>query len=180
MDSKLQKSTLRSEHMGVQYRNHGRVQLVDHYPKYHHTSSSNSETIDTGSTTYAYTKERTGIETGMVHVTLPFDNLTATPNRIRVKHPDGNISQSTHYALLKRLFLPVEACNVRLFDTIVSFSLLSLGKLCDAGCTAYFNYKSLNLLSGYNFLQGVRSSSTDFLWKLNKDHNYHQEYEEFQ
>ena len=55
-----------------------------------------SETIDTVATTHAYTKESTGIDTDVVNVTLPFDNVTATPNGIRVKYPDGNIAQAAH------------------------------------------------------------------------------------
>ena len=108
-------------------------------PGYHHTSPSYSDTIDTGSKTHAYTKESTGIYNGVVHVTLLFDNVTAKPNVIRLKYPDENISQATHSALLKLQFLPVEERRVRFFDTHASGSLLSLVKLCDAGCIAYFN-----------------------------------------
>ena len=116
-----------------------RPQLVDLYPGFHYTSSSYSETIYTGATEHTYTKERTGIETGMVHVTLPFDNVTATPNGIRVKHPDGKISQATQSDLSKLPFLPVKECRVNLFDTLASESLLSHGKLYNEGCTDYFN-----------------------------------------
>ena len=148
---------------------------------YHHNSSSYSDTMDTGATTHEYTKESTGIETGMVHVTLPFENVTATPNGIRVKYPDRNISQTTHSALLKLQFLPVEERRVHLFDTLASGSLLSLGKLCNEGCTAYFNAKKVYIFfQGKSFLHGFRSASTTFLWKLNKDHNHYQEDEEVQ
>ena len=175
MDSKCPNLPLRSERTGVQSRNHGKGQPVDCCPGYHHTSCSYSETIDTGATTHAYTKESTGIDTGMVCVTLPFDNVAATPNGIRVKHPDGNISQETHNALLKLTFLPVGACRVHLFDTLESGWLISLGKLFDAGCTAYLNAKKVYIfLQGKIVLQGVRSTSTNFLCKLNKYHNQYQ------
>ena len=87
---------------------------------YHHNSYSYSETIYTRATTHAYTKEGTGIDTGMVHVTLPFDDVTSTPNGIRVKYPDVNIAQAIHSALLKLTFLPVEACCVHVFGTLAS------------------------------------------------------------
>ena len=81
---------------------------------------------------------------------------------------------------MKLPFLPVETCFVYLFDTLASGSLLYLGKLCDAGFTAYFNDKKFYILfQGKIVLQGVRSASTTFLWKLNKDHNHYQKYEEF-
>ena len=92
MDSKSPKSPIHSERTGVQTRNCGRNQLVDFLPGYHHTSSSYSETISTGATTHAYTNNIIGIETDMVHVTLSLINVTATPNRIRVKYPDVNIA----------------------------------------------------------------------------------------
>ena len=117
----------------------------------------------------------------MVHVTLPFNNVTATPNGIIVKYPDGNIAQATHSALFKLPFLPVEARCVHLFDTLASGSLLSLVKLCNAGCTAYSNAKKVYIFfQGKIFLQIVRSASTTFLWKLSKDHNHYQEDEEVQ
>ena len=72
----------------------------------------------------------------MVHVILTFDNVTATPNGIRVKYPDGNIAKETHSTLLKLPFLPVEARRVHLFDTLLSELLLSLGKLYNTRCTA--------------------------------------------
>ena len=54
----------------------------------------------------------------MLHVTLPFDNVTATPNGIIVKYPDGNIYQATHSTILKLSILPVEECHVHLLDTL--------------------------------------------------------------
>ena len=159
MDPKSPKSPLRSERTGVQDCGHGRGQTVDICLGYHHTNSNYSDTIDTGSTTHKYTKESNVIDTGMVHVILPFNNVTATPNGIRVKYPDGSISQATHSALLELTFLPVEAHLSHLFDTLASGSLLSPGKLCDAGCTAYFNAKRLYIFfQGKIFLQGFRST----------------------
>ena len=137
-------------------------------PRYHRTASSYSDTIYTWSTTHAYTKEITGIETGMVRVKLPFNNFTATPNGIRVKYPDEKISQATHSDILKIPFLPVEERRVHLFDTLASGSLISLGKLYNAGCTYYFNSKKVYIFfQGENFLRGVRSASSTFLWKIN-------------
>ena len=113
------------------------TQPVDRCLGFHHTRYIYNETIDTGDTTHTYTKEGTVIETGMVPVTLPFNNVTATPNGIRFKYLYGNISQETHSTLLKLPFLPVQECHVNLFDTLLSVFLLKLGKLYKAGCKAY-------------------------------------------
>ena len=85
----------------------------------------------------------------MIYVTIPLDNVTATPNGIRFKYLDGNISQSTHSAILELPFLPVKARRVHLFYTIELGSLLSIGIICDASFTAYFNAKKV-----YIFFQG--------------------------
>ena len=85
MDFKSPKPPLRSEHMGFHSRDHGRGQTINRCPGYLRNSCSYSETIDTGAKIHAYTKESTGIETGMVNFNLPFRNVTSTPNRIRVK-----------------------------------------------------------------------------------------------
>ena len=155
--------------------------IVDLCPGYHRNRSSYSETIDTGAISHSNTKKSPGVDTGMVHVTLPFDNFTPTPNGIIVKYPDGNISQATLSALLKIPFLPIEASRVRLFGTISSGLLLSIGKTFDAGCTYYLNYIKVYVFSqGKIVLQGVISSSTTFLLKVNKDHNQYKEDEEFQ
>ena len=152
--------------------------LTDRYPRYHHTRCSYSDTVYTGSATYAHTKEITGIETDMVHVTLPFNNVIATPNGIRVKYHDVNIAQANHAALLKLQFLFVKARCLHLFYTLASGSLLSLRKPFNAGCTAYLNDKKFYILfQGKTFLRGVRSASNTFLWKLNEYHNHYQEYE---
>ena len=108
-------------------------------PGYRPTDCIYSETIYTGSTRHAYTKDSTGIETITVHVTLTFDYVSATPTGIRVKYPDINIAQETYSSLLKIPFLPVKALHSHLFDTIESGLLLSLGKQCDSGCINYFN-----------------------------------------
>ena len=79
----------------------------------------------------------------MVHVTPPFENVTATPNGIRVKFPYGKISQATHSDILNLPFLPIEARRVHLFGTLEEGSLLSLENIFDSGCTAYLNAKKV-------------------------------------
>ena len=111
----------------------------------------------------------------MVQVTLPFENVTEPPNGIRVKYPYGNISQATPSALLKLPFLTIKARNIHLFDNLAPGLLLSLVKIYDTGCTSYFNAEKIYIFFQYkNFPQGVRYAPTNFLWKLNKDHNQYQ------
>jgi hypothetical protein len=69
--------------------------------------------IDSGATTHAFTKENTGINNGMMHINLPFSNITKTPNGVKVMYPDGNTAQATHEAVLNLPILPIAARKVR-------------------------------------------------------------------
>ena len=148
--------------------------IADCFPGYDHTISSKSETIDNGAKTHAYTKERTVIDTRMVHVTLPFDNVKATQNVIRVKYPDGNLVQATHSDILKLSYLPVKARHVHLFDSLTWGLLISLVKLFDAGCTAYFNAKN----STYYFRAKLSSNESDPPPLPSCGKKYHKQYQE--
>ena len=61
----------------------------------HHVPHPYSMSIDSGATTHAFTKENTGINNDMVHINLPFSNITKTPNGIKIMYPDGNTVQAT-------------------------------------------------------------------------------------
>jgi hypothetical protein len=125
--------------------------------------------IDSGATTHAFTKENTGINNDMVQVNLPFSNITKTENGIKVMYPDGNTAQATHEAVLNLPILPLAARKVHLFESLASGALISLGKLCDSGCTAYFNATKVYIFfNGKIIMQGARSSSTNNLWKVNE------------
>ena len=137
----------------------------NHLPCANHTI-----VVDSGATTHAFTKENTGIDTNLVHVNLPFSNVQSTDNGIKVKYPDGVIDQATHTATLDIPSLPLKARQVHLFRKLASGSLLSLGQLCDAGCTAYFNKKTVYIFyNGKIIMQGTRSPSTNQLWQLNPE-----------
>ena len=124
--------------------------------------------INSGATTHAFTKENTGINNDMVHINLPFSNITKTPNGVKVMYPDGNTAQATHEAVLNLPILPIAARKVHLFESLASGALISLGKLCDSGCTAYFNATKVYIFfKGKIIMQGARSNATNNLWKVN-------------
>ena len=105
----------------------------------------------------------------MFHVNLPLDSVTASPNGIIVKETDGNIAQATQSDFSKLPFLPIKTRRVHLFDTLASGSIIPLGTICDSGCTEYFSSRNVYILfQGRIVLQGVRSASTTFMWKLRR------------
>jgi hypothetical protein len=134
----------------------------------HHVAHPYSMSINSGATTHAFTKENTGINNDMVHINLPFSNITKTPNGVKVMYPDGNTAQATHEAVLNLPILPIAARKVHLFESLASGALISLGKLCDSGCTAYFNATKVYIFfKGKIIMQGARSNATNNLWKVN-------------
>ena len=90
-------------------------------------------------------KVRTIADTGasdhffeFAHTDLPIINVRPTTDGISVLIPNGDHMLSTHTAELDLPHLPHQAKQVHLFPSLASGSLLSIGKLCDAGCYAVF------------------------------------------
>jgi hypothetical protein len=85
---------------------------------------------------------------------------------ISVILPDGSTITSTHTALLNLPMLPPAACTAHVFPTLTSGSLISIGTLCDHGCTATFTADSVTIaLNGTTILHGTRSVNNG-LWHL--------------
>ena len=74
--------------------------------------------------------------------------------------------QSTHIAQINIPNLPDAAKQVHLFPNLASGSLLSIGQLCNSGCTATFTKSKLYIyFEGKIILQGSRQSNN--LWTIN-------------
>ncbi|KAI2490331.1 hypothetical protein MHU86_24250 [Fragilaria crotonensis] len=108
----------------------------------------------------------TGCTGHYIHITTPhFDRTIANPS-ISVLLPDGSTIHSTHTATLDLPLLPPAARFAHIFPTLSSGSLLSIGLLCDHGCTATFNPHSVDItLDGATILTGTRSPTTN-LWTI--------------
>ena len=91
-------------------------------------------------------------------------------NPVRVRMPNGDVINSTHTASIPGLqSLPDDAKTVHLFpDSVLPHqSLLSVGKLCDAQCTAVFTAKDVTVKNqhGHPILTGSRNQTTR-LWDM--------------
>ena len=85
---------------------------------------------------------------------------------ITVKLPDGTRNQNTHECYLPIPSLPNDAFIARIFPQLQTASLLSLGQLCDAGCTATLNQNELAVyLKGNKILTGSRNFITK-MWEV--------------
>ena len=75
--------------------------------------------------------------------------------------------KSTNTAQLYLPFLLPEACKVHIFPCLALGSLISIGQLCDYGCTATFTTTTVVVSLGENQVcSGTRSHATQNLWCL--------------
>ena len=98
----------------------------------------------------------------------PHKNRHPTLTPISVKMPDGRMATSTHTCkLLLPADIPPLARKAHIFPDFPGASLVSVGTLCDEGCTAHFDATSIIvLLRGRVVLSGTRTAATG-LWIVN-------------
>jgi len=73
--------------------------------------------------------------------------------------------ESTHEAELPIPELPLQARKTHIFPALQETSLISVGQLCDVGCTATFDKHSAEVYyQGKIILQGNRNQETNGLW----------------
>ena len=98
-------------------------------------------------------------------------NKSPDQQPITVAVANGEFITFTHTAKLLLPELPPSARLIRLFPHMTEI-LLSIGLLCDHGCTAHF-YKHYCLIRyhGKIILTGTRNKSTNYLWTLDRPAN---------
>jgi hypothetical protein len=101
----------------------------------------------------------------------PVTNKHPTSNGIDVTLPNGVNITSSHTALLQLPHeLPIGPCKADIFPGLKSGSLMSIGQLCDHGCTATFTATQVQIFhQGRLILTGHRSIDTNNLWMLQLD-----------
>ena len=89
-------------------------------------------------------------------VDAPVDDVTKADNPINVKQPDGAYVTSTHTCNLKIPNLPHAARLAHLIPGLASHSLVSVVRLCNAGCRVTFTkidciveYRGRTIMRGY-------------------------------
>jgi hypothetical protein len=111
--------------------------------------------LDTGCTTHLCTPD------------TPLINKHITTEPITITIPDGNTMTSTHEGHLDIPALPPAATLTHVVPELSTHSLISIGQLCDAGCTAIVNRNTIDIeYEGNVVMSGDRSEATT-LWHLN-------------
>ena len=101
-----------------------------------------------------------------ISITHPHINLQPTLHPISVKMPDGKHVTSTHTCELLLPTLPPAARKAHVFPDFPTGALLSIGLLCDHGCTAHLDKNSMVIIRNNTIvLKGTRSPSSP-LWTV--------------
>ena len=95
----------------------------------------------------------------------PCIDVQPTTTPIRVQLPNGGTMTSTHTGLLPLPLLPLKARQTNLFPTLQAGSLLSIGQLCDANCTAHFTNTSVTIKRGLQTI-ATGQRSPNGLWNI--------------
>lgn len=108
----------------------------------------------------------TGCTSHFCTINTPVINTRPTANPIAIQNPNGSVMHSTHEAELDLPALPPAARHVHLVPALSTFSLISMGQLCDSGCKIIFDATTVHVyLKNQCILQGTRSNETR-LWHL--------------
>jgi hypothetical protein len=111
---------------------------------------------------------------------------TATPLAVRL--PNGDIIASTHTATLNMPSLPHAARQAHILPGLAQHSLLSVGQMCDSGCSVTFTATEVTVTNGESkILTGLRDKKNS-LWRvplepnlpleIGREHSAHNVYEQ--
>ena len=96
---------------------------------------------------------------------------TNAPLQVHLANDDTIVS--THTATLPFPKLPAKATEAHLFPSLTDTNLISIGKLCDADCTAVFTKDKVTVTTSevdldpaHTVLTGTRSPETNNLWHV--------------
>ena len=119
---------------------------------------------DTAATAHFF--EATTTHSKYAHISIPIKHKKLATHPITVLLPNNDTMTSTHTAELDLPDLPPHAKIVHLFPQLASGSLISIGTLCDAGCTALFKQHKLYIFNpkGRIIIQGTRQQNK--LWTI--------------
>jgi hypothetical protein len=97
-------------------------------------------------------------------INAPVINKRRSLNPIHIRNPNGTIMISTHEADLDLPMLPPAARRIHIVPELASSSLISMGQLCDAGCSVAFTATKVNVsINDTVVLTGHRTPNT-LLW----------------
>jgi hypothetical protein len=99
--------------------------------------------------------------------TAPCSNKQEAHIPLSVNMPNGTTIQSSHTCDLLLTYFPPQARNAYILPGLVHNSLISVGQLCDNGCSATFTQELVTVLkNGKCVMYGSRDTRSR-LWRVN-------------
>lgn len=107
-----------------------------------------------------------GTTGNFLHVDAPCKNKQPTLHPITVELPNGSTIQSTHTAELTIEGIPHQASTADILPGLHRHSLLSVAKLCDAGCNVVFDQHHVKVYNAEQRLVLTGQRSSNGLWEV--------------
>ena len=109
----------------------------------HLSIKENPLVADTGATSHFTIKPN---PVDYIHTSIPLTHVTDTQTGVTVLLPNRVTMQASYTGQLDILSLPPEVRTTHIFTELASGSLLSIGKLFNYGCSAYFGKYELYII----------------------------------
>ncbi|EEC46594.1 predicted protein [Phaeodactylum tricornutum CCAP 1055/1] len=126
----------------------------------------NSSVVPSPPSTHTSAIADTGCTGHYITINCPHTHRHPANPSLSVRVPNGSVLRSSHVATLDLPGFSPAACQAHIFPGLASHPLLSIGQLCDDGCTATFSATRLDIHRDATLLlSGARSPHTG-LWHL--------------
>jgi hypothetical protein len=89
---------------------------------------------------------------------------TTTPLEVRL--PNGDTITSTHVATLNMPSLPQTAILAHILPGLAKHSLLSVGQMCDSGCSVTFTASNVTVTNGHSMILTDQRDKESSLWRV--------------
>jgi hypothetical protein len=128
-------------------------------------NSENSQSYSTQPSPNQLATADTGCTGHFLHINNPSSNQVPTNHGIYVQLPNKKKIQATHTCQLNIPGLPATATQAHIFPQL-AHALLSIGLLCDHGCTAIFDQQTVKIHHADQIITtGYRDTRTN-LWVI--------------
>jgi hypothetical protein len=98
-----------------------------------------------------------------------WSNIKYTTTPLEVRLPNGYTITSTHTATLNMPSLPQAAGQAHILPGLAQHSLLSVGQMCDSGCSVTFTVSNVTVTNGDSTILTGQRDKESSLWRVPLD-----------
>ncbi|EEC45165.1 predicted protein [Phaeodactylum tricornutum CCAP 1055/1] len=131
-----------------------------------HITRLNSSVVPSPPSPHTSAIADTGCTGHYITVNCPHTHKRPASPSLAVRVPNGAVLRSSHIATLALPGFSPSACQAHIFPGLTSHPLISIGQLCDDGCTATFSATRLEIHRDTTLLLSGTRAPTTGLWHL--------------